>query len=175
MSQLRQMQLQYQPIQDRLVLRISTEDHQEFAFWLTRRLLQMLWPALVKGLASHTDVVLQHDPGGREAVMAFKHEAAAATADFGKPYQEDPAAKRPLGERPLLVARADVRRADAGRLILGLRPAEGRGVELALTDELLHNLCRLLSDGVQQTGWGLALEVAQDEGDAMPVAGRPVN
>jgi hypothetical protein len=163
MSQLRQMQLQYQPVQDRLVLRINTGDKQEFAFWLTRRLVLALWPALVKGLATHDDVVLQHDTGGRKAVLAFKHEAAAANADFGKPYEEDPEVARPLGERPLLVAKVDVRRADPTRLVLALKPAEGRGVELALTDELLHNLCRLLSEGVQQTGWGVDLSVASGE------------
>lgn len=82
MSQLRQMQLQYQPVQDRLLLRIKTGDRQEFGFQLTRRLVKSLWPALVKALASHDDVVLQRDPEGRAAVMAFKHEAAASKADF---------------------------------------------------------------------------------------------
>jgi hypothetical protein len=175
MSQLRQMQLQYQPVQDRLVLRISTEDEQEFAFWLTRRLVLALWPALIKGLATHQDVVLQGDSGGREAVMAFKHEAAAATADFGKPYQENPTVARPLGQRPLLVAKVDVQRADAARLVLALKPAEGPGVELALTDELLHNLCRLLAEGVQKTGWGVMLEIAGEEQAAAAPEGQPIN
>ena len=169
------MQLQYQPGQDRLVLRINTEDRQEFAFWLTRRLLVMLWPALIKGLASHDDVILQSETGGREAVMAFKHEAAAATADFAKPYREDPAVTRPLGDRPLLVAKADVRRLDPTRLVLSLRPAEGRGVELALTDELLHTLCRLLAEGVQKTGWDVVLEISGEEQAEAAPEGQPTN
>jgi hypothetical protein len=175
MSQLRQMQLQFQPVQDRLVLRINTGDQQEFAFWLTRRLILALWPALVRGLASHKDVILQQDTGGREAVMAFKHEAAAATADFGKPFEESAEIRKPLGERPMLVARADVRRADPGRLVLALNPAEGRGVELGLTDELLHNLCRLLAEGVNQTGWGVDLSVAASETNDEPPDRQSVN
>lgn len=159
MAALSQIQVRYHPVEDRLLLRMSTSDHQEFQFWLTRRCVQGMWPLLVKLLKEAPSVTTRTAPQHREEVLAFQHQQAVSQADFQTGYREEEERTRPLGEAPMLVKRVDVRRDDQGTAKLGLRPAEGQGVELGLGEPLLHSLSKLIADSAERCGWGLGLRL----------------
>ena len=62
----------------------------------------------------------------------------------------------------VLLTRASVKRNDRGQPVLGLYPAKGNGIELALDEAMLHSLCRLLRQRNPDTvidvlapGWSL--------------------
>ena len=65
MAQLHQVQLSYDPTEDRAVLRIRTHDNSEFTFWLTRRYVKLLWPVLMQMLESHPQVANQTDTAAK--------------------------------------------------------------------------------------------------------------
>ena len=44
---LHQIRIDYHQEQDRLLLRISTDEGSELRFWLTRRFVKSMWPALM--------------------------------------------------------------------------------------------------------------------------------
>lgn len=151
---LHQIQLSYVPEEDRLLLRVSTREHQELRFWLTRRLVARLWPLLVDQLAARADAGAHADPEARRSLLEFRHEAAVQQADFSAPYRDAPR-ETPLGAVPLLVTKARLRPGEAG-FDLWLMPAEGSGVRLSLTEAMLHSLCRMLEQTAARTEWGLA-------------------
>jgi hypothetical protein len=161
MGQLKQLNLKYQPGEDRACLRISTGDQAEYRFWLTRRFVRVLWPVLIQLLEADSRVQSQPRTDARKTVLSFQHEHALQSADFKTGYQEN-AATFPLGSEPVLLTSIRARRNQGGTPVLGLSGEGNRGVELALSDQLLHSLCKLLADTAEKAEWQLDLKVVAD-------------
>ena len=155
---LHQLRLDYSAEQDRLLLRISTDDGKEVLLWLTRRCVNLMWPMLVEMAQSSPRIALQSTPEARAALLGFEHEQALRGADFSRPYDET-TRERPLGQEPLLVTRMQVGRDTEGNHVLSLAPAAERRVNVTLDDKLLHSFCRLLQKVVGDTDWDLTLDL----------------
>ena len=160
-AQLHQIQIRYSSLEDRLLLRINTQDGIEFRFWLTRRYVELLWPTLRKLLETDEDVRRQDDPHAREAVLSFQHEKALGRSDFDTDFEEAEN-ERPLGDSPVLLARLQIRD-NGGEHLVSMHPQEGQGVELSMNPMLLHSFCKLLADGAEKANWGLAIQLANAE------------
>lgn len=65
--------LAYSQAEDRLLLILRMMDRSEHRFWLTRRLIQLLWGPLVKKLESFPDVKKHLDAQVRQAVLSMRH------------------------------------------------------------------------------------------------------
>jgi hypothetical protein len=154
--QLEQITIEFIAEQDRLLMRLASDDRSEVLLWLTRRCVKLLWPQLVKLAESAPGIALQPAPEARQALLDMERERALQNADFSKPYDEAGRA-RPLGAEPLLIARMNTGRNEQGRHVLGLLPAKGQGVNLAMDDTLLHGVCKLLQDAVDKTDWDMKL------------------
>lgn len=161
MSQVHQIQLKYDAQEDRCLLSIKTLDRCEYTFWMTRRFTRLLWPVLVRMLESTDDVVRQQDQAAKSAVLSFEHEKAVSGSDFSTEYRDD-AVSTPLGTSPLLLAKVQVK-PDSGNIPrLGLHPMEGRGLELAMDDKLLHSFATLVAKAARSAEWDLDLTVAEE-------------
>lgn len=169
MAKLHQIMVRFNPEQDRLLLCASTEDQQEWRLWLTRRLVKLLWPALLKALGRNPLVAAQADTGAKATVMDFQRQKALQQADFKTPYQEG-AKAFPLGEDPILVTKLQIRSSKAGGWVLRLSPGEGPGLEMAADETLLHALCAMLAKAIEKSDWSLDLGAGP-----APVAPQPVN
>ena len=162
MAGLHQIQIRYEPLEDRALLRVATTDGSEFRFWVTRRYARLLWKALSGSAMPSTRAAIQPAPAAREAVMAFEKEAALARADFATDYV-DQGREMPLGDAPILLARVRCARQDDGALLLALHPIEGQGIEVRLDDTLLHSLIKLLGDAARAGEWDLAFDTRATE------------
>jgi hypothetical protein len=155
---LHQLKLDFIPEQDRLLLRVSTDNQLEVRLWLTRRALRLLWPLLVQMVRTAPEVALQSTPEARDALVGLQHEQALRQADFGKPFEDIPRAM-PLGAEPILVARMQSNKDDSGNHVLGLLPQEGQGLHLTLDNTLLHSFCKLVQNAAAKADWDIALEL----------------
>ena len=169
MSKLHQVQIKYEPVEDRGLLRIRTQDDREMRFWLTRRFTRGLWALLMRLLESDSEIVSQADEHAKSAMLSFKHEEAIARGDFTTRYQETQT-HAATEETPLLVIKAEGKVQQDGRRVLRLYPQGGHVVQLVLDDSLLHSLCKIISDMVRVTDWDIRLEVgaADSSGDDTP-------
>ena len=154
MSQLKQIQIAYSPIEDRLLLRINTADKEEYRFWITRRYLKIFWQAISGILVENLQVRTQASMMAKQAVLSFQHEKAVSEADFSKNFDEG-ARALPLGTAPVLLARIQARLSPDGNRIIGMHPESAQGVELAVNDEILHGISRLISDAATKAGWDM--------------------
>ncbi|HUP90840.1 MAG TPA: hypothetical protein VM074_01225 [Solimonas sp.] len=154
---LHQINLTFDPNQDRLQLRISTTEQTEYRFWLTRRLVKRLWPGLVQLTQSTPPVRQQLAPESRHAMLEFQREQALAEARFGEPYPSGTLTPVLPGE-PMLIANVRLRTEPHGAHVVVLQPREGEAVTLRLETPLLHALMKLLQDAVAKLEWDLALE-----------------
>ena len=155
---LHQLKLDFIPEQDRLLLRVSTDNQLEVRLWLTRRALRLLWPLLLQMARASPEVALQSNPQARDALVGMQHERALRQANFADAFEETPRAM-PLGAEPILVARIRTSRDEQGNQVLALLPQEGQGIHLTLDNTLLHSLCKLLQNAVAKSEWDIVLEL----------------
>ena len=155
---LHQLKVDFVPEQDRLLLRVSTDNRLEVRLWLTRRALRLLWPLLVQMVRSSPEIALQSNPDARDALVGMQREQALRQADFARSFEEAPR-QMPLGAEPVLVARIHTNKDDRGNNVLGLLPQQGQGIHLTLDNTLLHSLCKLVQDAVAKSDWDIVLEL----------------
>ncbi|HEY4375286.1 MAG TPA: hypothetical protein VGN52_25405, partial [Burkholderiales bacterium] len=155
-----QMQCVYQPLEDRLLLRVLAVDRSEFRFWLTRRYVKLLWQVILKLLERDPAAVALADEDTRRAVLGFQHDNAVRSGQFGRPFEEG-AATLPLGAAPLLLSRIGGRPGEGGRQILSMHPEQGQGIDLGVDSRLLHLPSKLVADAVVQADWDMQLPMAQ--------------
>lgn len=154
---IRQIQARYDELQDRVLLRVSTADDAEFLMWFTRRFIKRFWGLALKTLEQDEPVRQQAGTEARKAVLGMRHEGVLQQGDFRTPFQEKPY-QRPLGQEPVLVARADyIPGTSPGVFTISLRPQKGKGVDLGMNAALLHSICKLLMDAVGKSDWDLKL------------------
>ncbi len=152
MAALRQLQLRYDAVEDRILLRVSTQQDQAFRLWLTRRYCTLLLAVLDEYQRLDPEVAERPTEEARRAVQRFKEEAAGSRADFGREFREP--AERPLGDAPMLAWRLTYR-ADEARLQLTFSPQRGQGVTFTLDRQLGLNLHSMLTQTVRAADWGL--------------------
>lgn len=168
-----QIQIRYIQEEDRILMRINTVASEEFRFWLTRRFLVRLWPVLQEALMSSPAVKQHSDYSSRQAIVAFEHERAQSKAAFNNPFRE--VDNLPLGKDPLLVVKAGFRHQTNGALQIAFKDNHEKGVDLNLSNEILHLLCKLLDDAAQQSDWKMTALLPNITETASPVAAHQLN
>lgn len=173
------MQLRYDAQADRILWQLRTRTGALFAAWLTRRMLQKLWPPFI-GLVTHSEVTTQVAPGAmvlpdaRRMLADGARSRPLAGTDFQTPFDAKPV-EQPLGAEPLLPVAIDLGPGPEGRgLMLRLRDANQRSVEIKLNDELSAALLRLLEKALAAADWGIVTTPASADAVA-PSAPRLLN
>jgi hypothetical protein len=125
---------------------------------MTRRVIRLLWGALLKmvEVVPKKDTPIEADK--REAILHFEHQSAVEQADFETPFQEA-ADSYPLGEEGVLVASMQISRKPNGAYILKLSPKQGKGVTINLDDKLMHSFMEMLIDSSKRAEWDLELRL----------------
>ncbi len=156
MTKLHQIQIGFDALEDRLLMRLRTTEPAEFRFWLTRRYVLVLWQALNRLMQDniHAYATITADQQG--AMMAFQKDKAELQGDFRSPFKED-GALTPLGTKPILLSGVQVRTKTEHERALVLVPQKGQGIELVLDETLLFSLAKLLAEACSSAGWGLNL------------------
>ena len=165
--------MSFVPLQDRILMRMSTVSSEGFQFWLTRRFVKLLWPLLLNMLAKDNLVLLQESEEAKKEVMSFLQEEAAQNMDFSQSFEEN-FDSMPLGDTPVLLAKAGAKTNEAGAQVLSLHPESGQGIDLALNQQLLHSICKLLQDTVSKTDWDIDLARSL-RADDMSLTQRPAS
>jgi len=145
-DKLYQMNVSYVPKEDRLLLKVSTKSGDEYRFWLTRRFTGLLFNVLNKEI----------DKSGGMPSVASSQETTKMIKQgaFEKSY-DDKSVSYPLGESGVLAYRINAGNNKDGNLQLEISPEKGQGITVNLNKSLLYMFHNLLSQGIDQTGWGL--------------------
>jgi hypothetical protein len=153
-----QIQLRYDPLADRLLLSVRSHAAELYTAWLTRRMVARLVPPFrraVGRLALPRSSGALPVPEAQAMLEQVARERPLKDADFSQPFEGTQDATWPLGRDPLLPTEIDVRAPPGGGLVVTLREARGRRIELVLNDDLATALMRLLDQGLAQADWAL--------------------
>jgi hypothetical protein len=162
-----QLSVSHDDRQDRLLLRLNTQDSQEFRFWLTRRMVTRLLPAIGDSLVKLEAIqpgVAAADANSQRILTEIKREAFLQNADFKTPYTSDPGLC-PLGSEPLLVTDAQLSLQPNGSLQVVFQEKNGDSVQschLNLQAPLVHGLIHLVHQTIAKADWGLTDAVLLD-------------
>lgn len=167
-----QIQVKYDAAADRLLMQVRTRADELFAIWLTRRMLQRLWPpfqqlgARVALSRARPDAVLL--PEAQAMLADAARQRSLRHADFTQQFV-DARAHQPLGPQPLLATEVELQADAKGGLRMKISESQGRQITLQFNDELHAALTRLIEQALAAADWGLPLPVA-----AIPDAPPPV-
>lgn len=153
-----QIQVRYDATADRLLLQLRTTAAEIYAVWLTRRMVQRLYPPFRQAVAQASVARAAPQalpvPEARQMLEQAALQRSLQGADFAQPFASADAS-HPLGPEPLLPDAADLRPGADGQLTLAVREPRGRRVEIALDAELATALLRLLDSALVAAEWGL--------------------
>ena len=152
LARLHQINIKYEPEQDRLLLRISTDDDAEMIAWLTRRFTKLLLGVLNK--MSVRDKSAGESTAVSDAMDEMKKDAALAGADFSTQYKAT-ASSHPFGKEPVLLTGISFSKLKSNLISLSLKMVDKRSVTFTLSRDLLVVLIKLLRDGSDKAEWDL--------------------
>ncbi|MEZ7829720.1 MAG: hypothetical protein QMB72_07965 [Brachymonas denitrificans] len=172
-----QISLQYRPLDDRILLRISLREGGEQTAWLTRRLLLKLWPLLRNSVADFVakvqatqgtaaSSVALADGNTRQLLSDLRSSAANEKADFSRPYAEAGSSL----DNTLLVHTVNLySQPQKARFAIELvdKPAtpdsQARRLKWDMDETTLHASMKLLDDAIQASGWDIRAATASAE------------
>ena len=162
------MQVRYDAQADRLLWQLRTTGGEIVAVWLTRRMMQRLWPPL-RNLVAQAGIARAAPgatvlPEARAMLAQAVRERPLPAANFDLPFDAR-ALAQPLGAAPLLATTVDLT-PDGSVLSIRVREAASRrSIEMRLSDDLATALCRLFDAALAAADWGIAAPV---DGAAAP-------
>ncbi len=151
-NQLHQLNINYVPVEDRLMLRMNTNSGDEFRVWFTRRFCGLLLEVVTKEIDKHGGIPTLASTS--ETKKMFKQGA------MEKPYEAEKTTNYPLGEAGFLAAKINYKSTEEGTLMLEILPEKGKGINLNLNKTLLFMFYNLLNQGCSQSGWNLTEDSA---------------
>ena len=180
-----QLSVNYQLAQDRILVQISTHSGEALRLWLTRRLVNNLFPHLNQA-ATNAEIsnsqLAVHDDLAKKMLMEFKKQASIDQGDFKTPFKTD-ATVFPVGAEPLLVTSINLTPAGNGALRIGFEEKltetiQPRGFQVIMESSLLHSFMHLLESAIKVSGWGVlqlsGQNTTKEDADEKPRPADPV-
>jgi len=143
-DQLHQINITYIDKEDRLLMRATTKNGDEYRIWFTRRYASLLMDILNKGM---------HERGGMTTLGSTPQTTQMIKGGaLEKPFEND---KRnyPLGEKGVLGFGIKTNIGEDKVIKLQLLPENGQGMTLNLNDALLYMFHNLLSQAIAKADW----------------------
>lgn len=145
-----QLDLGYDAIQDRLLLKLGLADNTEFAIWLTRRLTRGLWDIMQK---ANVALPYKSPPLPESANGSAIKPGVLPDMDFSEEYRAGRIARTP---EPMLATRCQISHGK-GEAVLELQSDDGKTVKVPLSRELAMALPNMLQFTTRDSGWDLHL------------------
>lgn len=146
-NKLHQINMQYSNTEDRILLRTSTENNDEYLFWLTRRYTKLLIDIFDKEIENRGGTTTL---SSQKETRKFFNEGA-----FEKPYVEETPKSHPLGENGVLAFGIKTGTDEQGNFMLIIQSESGQGITYNLNDSLIYMFYSLLMQSVDRAEWQL--------------------
>ncbi len=159
--QLRQLNVSYIEVEDRLFLKVSTSEDEEYRVWCTRRFTRVLMDRLEETFQTEMPSSAAVPEPARREVARMQHQQSVTEESFEQPYQAEPTGY-PLGEDGLLVTSLKYSQQEDKTVQLFLGDNKGVGITLNLNEHLKHQLYELFARATEKADWyaGAASEVS---------------
>lgn len=149
---LKQLNVSYVDVEDRLMLKVSTTDDKEYRAWCTRRFTRILMDRLEAMFETEVDEQQVVPQETRKEVAQIRHDSAVEQKAFEQPYEAEPM-EYPLGEEGVLLTTLRYNRLESGSVSINLSDNDGKGLSLNMDGKLQHQLYELFQRATRRAGW----------------------
>jgi hypothetical protein len=168
MKSIKQINGHYLPEPDRMILRVSTLDDNEYAFLVTRRITCLL----IEAFQRHVAQSIEHDglKFSPKDIEALKQEVVAQHTDFKATYEG--ANKKPLGKIPHLISGIKLSQNKKKQSILQLSLRGHDPVSFFMNPQLMRITIQFLNKIQAQAIWNIELEgveIFSTEPERLPI------
>ncbi|MBA3721645.1 MAG: hypothetical protein H0W88_04515 [Parachlamydiaceae bacterium] len=153
MSQLQQMQINYDQLQDRLTLTLFTQDWCEYRFWITRRAAKALISILDQLMKSNKMNETVKDQEKQEIVQKIEQEKAQRQPMAEK--YSSRITRKPMGEEPVLINKIMAKPGEKGTFFIHLEDNAGHSIEFGGDTKIITALNQLLQRAIKQAEWNV--------------------
>jgi len=177
-NRFKQMNITFNPVEDRLLLKMTAGEPgslAEYRFWLTRRFVMILWKAFDKILGEDESTGMQISPVNINAIKQFQQEAVLSKADFTTSYATDEIISTPLGPKPLLVSKIQIKKGPAGQQTLSLLTPDYKSINLDMDNNLIYSIRKLLAEAAKKAEWSIPFLFIPDETEKRPQSAESMN
>jgi len=155
-----QLSVLFDERQDRLLMRVNTQDAQEVRLWLTRRIaLKLIAPLelTIAKIESRNPSVSLADAQAQSMMLELKHDDFLQKADLKTPFSTKNTSL-PMGPDPLIVTEItlNVQGEKGAQMVfqdVGDSNCAARSCTLQMQPPLVHGLLHLLQKAVQNAQW----------------------
>lgn len=158
--ELHQISVTYDPVADRLLMRVRGRQGEQFAGWFTRRLLGRLWPVLQKMAADMASAAVAPSttvlPEAKALWSEVRRTEALRRSDLNTPFDAQ-ATRHPVGQEPLLLRAVNLHLLPEAQLAVGFQGADSRSFDLRLGEDLTQAWLHLTEKALIAADWGLLL------------------
>jgi len=155
-----QLSVLFDERQDRLLMRVNTQEGEEVRLWLTRRIALKLVEPLqltVAKMESRDAAIAAADAQTQALLVDLKQEDFLQKADLKTPFSTQ-STTLPLGPEPLLVTEITLKvQGQAGAHIVfmdaGDERSNSRSCTLDMQAQLVHGLLHLLKNAIESAQW----------------------
>ena len=163
MSALGQFDAGYNEQEDRILLRITNLDSDEYRLWLTRRMCFSLLTEFktktsayrLTGTVATSASDVQSSASTAVLQAELEQKAVAAHNNYANTFK--PGTQFPLGEKGLLVEEVNLKPHSKGQGVhdLSFHDANGKGITLAVTVDLFNSIFEVVERIAETTDWGI--------------------
>lgn len=169
MTSIAQFDAGYNPQQDRILLRITNKEAEEYRLWLTRRICRSFLTEFktqtstyrITGSVGGETVSEARPAASSDTILraSLEQQAAAASADFSNKFEAGES--YPLGEQGIVVENIQLQPNAKGVGVheLSMHDAAGRGISIGVSVDFFNSIFEVVERVVQQADWGLAANV----------------
>jgi hypothetical protein len=155
-----QLSVLFDERQDRLLMRVNTQDAQEVRLWLTRRIaLKLISPLelTIAKIESRNPSVSLADAQAQSMMLELKHDDFLQKADLKTPFSTKNTSL-PMGPEPLIVTEItlNVQGEKGAQMVfqdVGDSSCAARSCTLQMQPPLVHGLLHLLQKAVNNAQW----------------------
>ena len=149
---IKQFDLNYDSSEDRLLFRLNTDTHEEYQFWLTRRI--SLFFLLASNHVVESSLQRKHSPETSKAIANFQKDTIAQSTNFQSSFVNGSAF--PIGDKPILVKElkcGTTINTDLPSSSLVLSLITGENVTLKFSQNTLQTLYLLIQKVCRSIQW----------------------
>ena len=154
-DKLHQINVTYSGKEDRLLLKVTTQQGDEYRIWLTRRFTGLLYSVLDKEMEKH---------GGSTSIGTSQQtKKMFKEGAFEKKFEQEKTKNYPIGKEGFLAYGIKTAYTPDGNLLLEIIPEKGSGVTINLNPSLQYMMHNLLSQGLMRAEWDKQITNFSDE------------
>lgn len=154
-NKINQIQASYNPSEDRILLKIKTDNNQEYLAWITRRFMKLLLPILHGKHPTNGENLFDN---ATNEMQQMEKQQSQMLGDYQSDYKTPDNPQYPLGETPILLVKITFKdiQGENGKLVF--EPEQGPGVILPYRADLLGPLIKVFSQAMEAAQWNMEME-----------------